>query len=132
MPYRKKSNISRKLPLVTRSTVAIFDRVGMSGDAVPVAASGIASRVASGTASGIGGAIARGIDAGILQQGPAFEGHDAPHPVSQDAAVIAIAGIAAARGRGRAVEVLGAAFALALARHLRDAVARNQDHPQQS
>src|ERR1700744_363558 len=25
MPYRKKSNISRKLPLVTRSTVAIFD-----------------------------------------------------------------------------------------------------------
>src|ERR1044071_701229 len=104
MPNRKKSNISRKLPLVTRTTVAILD---------PGVGSGAA-------ASRIGGSVGDRVDRSV-PRACAVEGLLVPRPVHQLAALVGRADIGAARrqvlvGEGPAVAVVGLAGARAVLR----------------
>src|ERR1041384_4842574 len=114
MPYRKKSNISRKLPPVTRTTVAILDHVVSSG----------------GAASGIGSSIRRGVDTRVHRT-RAVEGPRAPRPVHQLAACAEGTDVPAARrqllvGELCAVEVVGLARTGAVPRQRRLPIRRRR------
>src|SRR5262245_47477917 len=116
MPNRKKSNISRKLPLVTRTTAAILDRVVGSG----------------GAASRIAGSIGHSVDPGV-SRACAVEGLLVPRLVHQLAALAEVADVLAARrqllvGEGPAVAVVGLAGARAVLRQRW--IARGQDEQQ--
>src|SRR5258708_15989141 len=80
MPNRKKSNISRKVPPVTRTTVAILDHVVSAG----------------GAASGIGGSIRHGVDARV-HRARAVEDLRVPRSVHQLAALAEVADLEAPR-----------------------------------
>src|SRR5882672_7606026 len=102
MPNRKKSNIYRKLPPVTRTTVAILDHVVSDGEA----------------ASGIGGSMRHGVDARV-HRARAVEDLRVPRSVHQLAALAEVADVEAARRQALvreapAVEVVGLAGARAV------------------
>src|SRR3954468_15104057 len=114
MPNRKKSNISRKLPPVTRTTVAIWaHRVGSDG-----------------ARSGIEGSIAQGVGAGVRRRRALDESH-ARRSVPDLAARAEVAALLAAGGEalvGKQRALFPAARAFR--RRRRAPVPRYQDEPQ--